>query len=135
MYKDRRIGVVVPAHNEAAHIRSVIQTMPGFVDHIIVVDDCSTDDTSGAAQHSGDARVLVMRTESNSGVGGATILGYQKGLEISCEILVKMDGDGQMPPEYLGNLLQPIVDEEFDYTKGNRFLAGESLASMPRHRL
>src|SRR5215813_11409632 len=133
MYKDRRIGVVVPSHNEAAHIREVIQTMPGFVDHIIVVDDCSTAETSGAAKQSGDDRVLVIRTQSNSGVGGATIIGYKQGLEINCDVLVKMDGDGQMPPEYLANLLHPIVDDGFDYAKGNRFLAGESLASMPKH--
>jgi len=135
MYKNHRIAVVVPSHNEAAHISEVIKTMPSFVDHIIVVDDCSTDDTVAAAQQCRDERVVVLKTDSNSGVGGATILGYRKGLEIESDVLVKMDGDGQMPPEYLKNLLDPIVEQGFDYTKGNRFLAGESLAFMPKHRL
>jgi glycosyltransferase involved in cell wall biosynthesis len=135
MYKDHSIAVVVPSHNEAAHIGEVIKTMPAFVDHIIIVDDCSTDDTAIAAEQCRDARVLVLKTASNSGVGGATILGYQKGLEIECDVLVKMDGDGQMPPEYLKDLLDPIVEDGFDYAKGNRFLAGESLAFMPKHRL
>jgi glycosyltransferase involved in cell wall biosynthesis len=135
MYKDHRIAVVAPCRNEAAHIADVIRTIPDFVDHIIVVDDCSTDNTAITAQECGDSRVVVLRTESNQGVGGATILGYQKGLELASDVLVKMDGDGQMPPEYLSDLLDSIVEKDYDYAKGNRFLAGESLAFMPKHRL
>lgn len=135
MYKDNRIAVVAPCRNEAAHIGEVIRTMPDFVDHIVVVDDRSDDDTAGVAEKSGDPRVIVLRTEANQGVGGATILGYQKGLELGVDVLVKMDGDGQMPPEFLSELLDALVEKDFDYAKGNRFLAGESLAFMPKHRL
>ena len=135
MYKNNRIVVVAPCRNEAAHIGQVISTMPGFVDYIIVVDDCSSDGTAAAAEQSGDSRVSVLKPDSNQGVGGATILGYQKGLELGGDVLVKMDGDGQMPPEFLQNLLEAVIDKEFDYAKGNRFLAGESLALMPKHRL
>lgn len=135
MYKDNRIAVVAPCRNEAAHIGEVIRTMPDFVDHIVVVDDRSDDDTAGVAEKSGDPRVIVLRTEANQGVGGATILGYQKGLDLGVDVLVKMDGDGQMPPEFLSELLDALVEKDFDYAKGNRFLAGESLAFMPKHRL
>ncbi|HXG90885.1 MAG TPA: glycosyltransferase family 2 protein [Blastocatellia bacterium] len=135
MYKGHRITVVVPAHNEARHIGDVIRTMPGFVDHIVVVDDCSSDETFEIASASTDHRVIALRTEENSGVGGATIMGYRRGLEIGSDILVKMDGDGQMDPAYLSALLDPLVEEGYDYTKGNRFLSGESLAAMPKHRL
>lgn len=135
MYKSSRIVVVAPCRNEAGHIGEVIRTMPDFVDHIIVVDDGSEDGTAAVAEKIGDSRVIVLRTESNQGVGGSTILGYQKGLELGGDILVKMDGDGQMPPEFLGDLLEALIDKDFDYAKGNRFLAGESLASMPKHRL
>jgi glycosyltransferase involved in cell wall biosynthesis len=63
------------------------------------------------------------------------MVGYAKALELDCELIVKMDGDGQMPPEHLDKLLDAVVDQGYDYAKGNRFLAGESLHAMPRHRL
>lgn len=135
MYKDRRVTTVIPAHNEAGHIGQVILTMPAFVDHIIVIDDCSKDATSKIALDCGDLRVQILGTENNRGVGGATILGYQKSLDMGSDIIVKMDGDGQMDPEYLSSLLDAIIDHEYDYAKGNRFLTGESLNFMPRHRL
>jgi glycosyltransferase involved in cell wall biosynthesis len=134
MYKGFRITTVVPAHNEAQHICAVMQTMPEYVDHIIVVDDCSQDGTSEVAANCGDARVKVQKTPSNQGVGGAVVLGYREALELGSDIVVKMDGDGQMPPEYLVPLLDAIVDG-YDYAKGNRFLAAESLKQMPRRRL
>jgi glycosyltransferase involved in cell wall biosynthesis len=135
MYRDHRIGVVVPCHNEASHIGGVIVTMPDYVDHIIVVDDCSSDNTSEIAESIGDPRVLVLRPSKNEGVGGATLLGYEKGLDLENDILIKMDGDGQMAPECMSDLLDALIVHEFDYAKGNRFLAGESLARMPKVRL
>jgi len=135
MYKEHIISTVVPAHNESRHVGQVIHTMPGFVDQIIVVDDCSQDGTSEAAVASGDARVIVLRTPSNQGVGGAVVLGYRKAIEMRADIVVKMDGDGQMSPEYLPSLLDMIIDQGYDYAKGNRFLAGESLREMPKRRL
>jgi glycosyltransferase involved in cell wall biosynthesis len=135
VYKDRRITAVIPAHDEARHILNVVQTMPQFVDHMILVDDCSGDGTSQVALACGDPRLTVLTTPDNQGVGGATILGYQTAIELKSDIVVKMDGDGQMAPEYLSLLLDTIVEQNFDYAKGNRFLAGESLAFMPRHRL
>lgn len=135
MYKGHRVAVVVPAYNEEAFIERVIKTMPDFVDHIIVVDDCSHDETFEKARRSGDERVLVLRTPSNQGVGGATIVGYHKALELGSDIIVKMDGDGQMPPEYLPDLLNALIEERYDCAKGNRFLISEALVAMPKHRL
>jgi glycosyltransferase involved in cell wall biosynthesis len=135
MYKGQRVAAVLPAHNEERHIGEAIKTMPGFVDHVIVVDDCSRDDTSGAARAAGDPRVEVLRPERNQGVGGSTVLGYRRGLELGCDVLVKMDGDGQMDPAFLAPLLDALVEHGYHYAKGNRFLAGSSLAQMPRARL
>lgn len=135
MYKSRRITTVVPAHNEAQHISHVIRTMPDFVDHVIIVDDCSNDGTSETALACGDPRLIIQRTLSNQGVGGATILGYRKAIELNSDIIAKMDGDGQMPSEYLSSLLESIIEQGYDYAKGNRFLTAKSLALMPRHRL
>jgi glycosyltransferase involved in cell wall biosynthesis len=135
MYKGHRIATVLPSRNEARHISRVIQSLPELVDHVIVVDDCSEDGTGDVALSCRDAGVTLLRTSTNQGVGGATILGYRKAIELGSSVIVKMDGDGQMPPEYLPALLDAIVDEGCDYAKGNRFLAAESLSLMPRHRL
>ncbi|MBC7931657.1 MAG: glycosyltransferase family 2 protein, partial [Rubrivivax sp.] len=135
MYKERRIAVVVPAYNESRHVGEVIRSIPEYADHVIAVDDCSGDDTHARIAACGDARVVALRTPENQGVGGATLLGYAKALELGCDVAVKMDGDGQMSPEHLGLLLDAVVEQGYDYAKGNRFLAGESLAQMPRHRL
>ena len=135
MYKERRIAVVVPAYNEARHVGGVLASVPAYVDHVIAVDDCSTDETATVVANCADARVIYLRTPENQGVGGATMHGYRKALELGCDVAAKMDGDGQMPPEHLHLLLDAVVEQGYDYAKGNRFLAGGSLSGMPRHRL
>ena len=102
MYHDLVVHAVVPAYNEAEHVGAVVRTMPALVDRIFIVDDSSTDGTARVAEDCADPRVTVLRTPRNLGVGGATVLGYRHALEAGAEIVVKMDGDGQMPPVYDG---------------------------------
>jgi glycosyltransferase involved in cell wall biosynthesis len=135
MYKNRSITVVIPAYNEENFISGVINSLPDFVDNIIAVDDCSEDATFDEISKCRDKRIFALKTTENQGVGGATVTGYKKSLEIGTDIVVKLDGDGQMPVEYMSNLLDAIIDEGYEYSKGNRFLHGEALSSMPRHRL
>ena len=78
MYKEQVVTAVLPGYNERNHIGQVIKTMPEFVDHIILVDDCSEDGTVDAAAAAGDARLIVLTTTHNQGVGGAMLTGYQK---------------------------------------------------------
>jgi glycosyltransferase involved in cell wall biosynthesis len=135
VYHDRVVHVVVPAYNEADHVALVVRSMPAFVDRIFVVDDCSTDGTAGAAEGCGDPRLTVLRTPRNLGVGGATVLGYRHALDAGADIVVKMDGDGQMPPESLPELLDAVVQRGADYAKGNRFLRRELVYRMPLERI
>ena len=135
MYQDHIVHVVVPAYNEADHVGDVVRTMPAFVDRIFVVDDCSTDGTADAARGCGDPRVTVLRTPRNLGVGGATVTGYRHALDAGAEIVVKMDGDGQMAPDALPALLDAIVEGGADYAKGNRFLRRELVHRMPLERI
>src|ERR1044071_4541661 len=135
MYKAQQVTVVLPAYNEARHIAQVIQTIPELVDRVIVVDDCSKDHTYEAVLACQDARVVALHTPENQGVGGAMVTGYRHALELGTDIVVKMDADGQMIPDYLPRLLDALIDGGYDYAKGNRFLASESLAQMPRLRL
>jgi glycosyltransferase involved in cell wall biosynthesis len=135
LYKGHSVAVAVPAYNEERLITSVIATMPAFVDTIIVVDDCSSDSTFEVVRSTNDPRTVLMSSGQNQGVGGATVLGYRKALDLGCDLVVKMDGDGQMRPEFLGKLLDPLIEDGYDYAKGNRFLAPEFLPQMPKFRL
>jgi glycosyltransferase involved in cell wall biosynthesis len=135
MYKTHRIFVVIPAYNVLGHIVDVVSTVPHFVDRIILVDDCATDGTSHLLSSMTDSRVTVVRHEKNQGVGGAMVSGFKQALQERADIVVKMDGDGQMDPTYLPMLLDPIVEQGYLYAKGNRFLDNRQLASMPVLRL
>jgi glycosyltransferase involved in cell wall biosynthesis len=135
MYKDHVICAIVPAHNEQALIRKTIDTMPAFVDRIIVVDDQSSDDTATRVTEIPDPRVTLVRHEVNTGVGGAILTGHRVALELGGDINVVMAGDAQMDPDYLPSLLDPIVDSVYGFTKANRFFSKDSFQGMPKHRI
>ena len=137
MYKGKRIGVVVPAHNEEALVGRVIETMPDLVDRIIVVDDASRDRTGEvvrAYQASMGGRLVLVRHEQTQGVGGAIITGHLRALDEGMDVVAVMAGDAQMDPEELPRVLDPVVDDQADYAKGNRFASGEAWQRMPRIR-
>ncbi len=135
MYRDLKVAVVVPAYNENKLIGRVIETAPELVDHIVVVDDCSPDDTSDAARAVGDPRLDLIRHEENQGVGGSILTGHQRALELGADVMVVMAGDAQMDPAFLPALLDPIADGDAQFTKANRFYAYGSFTGMPRHRI
>lgn len=135
MYKKLRVAVVVPAHNESAHIADVIGRMPPLVDHILVIDDTSADDTYDRAVAAADDRTEVIRHEVNKGVGGAIITGHRRALQLGADVSVVMAGDDQMDPQHLPALLDPIAEQGYGFTKANRFFSMKSFAGMPRHRV
>jgi glycosyltransferase involved in cell wall biosynthesis len=140
VYRELRVAVVIPAFNESRKIVETVATVPGFVDHILVVDDASADDTSRqaelAASRRGDpARVEVIRHAANRGVGGAITTGYRRALAIGADVAVVMAGDGQMDPDDLPALVDPIAAGEADYVKGNRFLHPALWSTMPASRI
>ena len=135
MYRDLNVAVVVPAHNEERLISTVITTMPDFVDRIVIVDDASTDGTSEIVSASADHRVELIRLERNLGVGGATVAGHRQVLAGEADVIALMDGDAQMDPAYLDQLLDPIVDGTAQFTKANRFFGPGTFEGMPRHRI
>lgn len=135
MFDSRSIAVVVPAYNEEGLIAQTIRGMPDYVDHVIVVDDCSADRTAEAARTVAGPRVVVERLAQNQGVGGAIIHGHKIAADLGADIMVVMAGDDQMDPEALPRLLKPITQDGYGFTKGNRFFSTSSLAGMPRHRI
>ena len=128
------IVVVVPAYQVARQIGRVVHNIPEYVREIIIVDDCSSDDTITEVQRVGSSRVRLIRHQTNQGVGGAMLSGYALALQLGAEIVVKMDGDDQMDPHYLPSLIFPIIKGEADYTKGNRFIHTHALVQMPLAR-
>lgn len=135
MYKGAVVAAVVPAYKEEAMIGRVIDTMPEFVDHIVIVDDCSPDATSDVVRSIDSTRVTLLRHEVNQGVGGAIITGHRAAIELGADVNVVMAGDAQMDPEHLPALLDQVTDDGYGFAKANRFYAPESFEGMPRHRV
>jgi glycosyltransferase involved in cell wall biosynthesis len=135
MYRGRRIAVVLPAFNVAPHIVDVIKGIPDFVDSIIVVDDAGTDGTAHLVRSTHEPRLTLVEHAVNQGVGGAIATGFKAAMDGGAEVVVKMDGDGQMDPRFLPALLDPIVADGYAYAKGNRFLWEDGLSDMPKVRL
>jgi glycosyltransferase involved in cell wall biosynthesis len=131
---EARIAVVIPSYRVAPHIAGVVAAVPSFVAHIVVVDDCSPDDVAAALRDVRDPRLVLVRHEENQGVGGALKTGYDVAARLGARVLVKIDGDGQMNPKFIPELVRPILDGESDYTKGNRFLHPSALRRMPAVR-
>jgi len=189
MYRGQTVGVVVPAYNEDAFVGDVIETVPGLVDRVYVVDDCSTDDTwrvvertlrrsagdtppasSGdgalpsvaaadpdadglaalgrvlagdvaeredgtAADAAGfDHRVLAVRHAANAGVGGAIQTGYRLALADGIDVTAVMSGDGQMDPDILDRILDPVAAGDAAYAKGDRLRYAKYRREMSRWR-
>jgi len=130
-----RIAVVLPAYNEARWIAEAVSSIPAYVDHTIVVDDHSRDATAERALASKDPRVEVVRHAENRGVGAAIATGYRAALERGASVVAVMAGDGQMHPDDLAAVLAPIVADEADYVKGDRFAHPDVCRTMPLHRL
>jgi glycosyltransferase involved in cell wall biosynthesis len=133
MYRQLRVSVVIPAFNEAGKITRTVESVPDFVDHIVVIDDASADETAGKTPRS--ERVELVRHEMNRGVGGAIATGYRRALNAGCDVAVVMAGDGQMDPQDLPSLLAPIASGEADYVKGNRFKHPDVWSTMPTTRI
>lgn len=135
MYHGFRIAVCIPAHNEQNFIEQVIKSLPDFIDYIIVVDDHSTDETYSILQKSAESRLIVVHHIENTGVGGATISAQDIACKNKADVLIRMDGDGQMDPIFIPTLLDPIVFGVSEYTKGNRLASREHINSMPKIRI
>lgn len=137
MYRNHRISVVVPAYNEETQITKVIDTMPDFVDVIVIINDLSKDRTSEVIHAHplfGTSKIMLIEHAINQGVGGAIATGYKWSRDNGIDIAVVMAGDAQMNPADLPAILDPIVDNIADYTKGNRLVTGDAFRKIPKVR-
>ena len=114
----------------------VLALIPDSVEAIYVVDDaCPEKSGLHVEQNSLDKRVKVLCNSKNLGVGGAVVTGYKTALEEGCDIMVKIDADGQMDPGQISPFVEAIATGSADYVKGNRFVHLEALKTMPGIRL
>ena len=136
MFSNKIIAAVLPCYNEEQQITNVVKTIPDFVDKVIAIDDCSKDNTvsvlTDLAQQSD--RLVIIQHNKNQGVGGAIASGYKWARDNGVDIAVVMAGDGQMDPDELPKLIEPVALGEVDYTKTNRLLYGDAYNQIPRVR-
>jgi glycosyltransferase involved in cell wall biosynthesis len=135
LYKNARIGIVVPAYNEEELILPTLKGMPDYVDRIIVTNDGSVDRTLELIerQQEKDPRIQIVDHQTNQGLGQSLIDGYVASIESDVDITAVMAGDNQMHPDDLPVLLDRIIDDGYDYAKGNRLLH-QDVSSMPLYR-
>lgn len=131
-----RLAVIIPCFKVRDHVLGVISQIGDSVSRIYVVDDnCPQLTGDYVAEMCRDTRVVVLRNEKNLGVGGAVMRGYEAAIADQMDLLIKIDGDGQMDPSLIAALIMPILEGRADYTKGNRFYSPEALDGMPLGRL
>lgn len=137
MYKQKTIAVVVPAYKEEELIGETLSSIPDYVDRIYAVDDGSPDRTFEIMQKFAerDPRIVPVKVIQNGGVGATIVTGYKRSLEDGMDVVVVMAGDNQMDPDYLLDILAPVVDGRADYSKGNRLFSPEYRRGMSRWRL
>ncbi len=131
-----KIAVVLPCYRETGHVLDVIAAIGDEIAHIYVVDDACPDKTGQHVRaHCTDKRVEIITLADNLGVGGATMAGYRQALADGARIIIKLDGDGQMDPARISDLVAPIMEGRADYTKGNRFYNLDGISQMPKMRI
>jgi dolichol-phosphate mannosyltransferase len=127
------LAVVIPAYRVEQEIEKVVRSIPNYVQYIIVVDDSSPDRTTEILDllTRDEPRLVLVRHDINQGVGGAMVSGFRKAIDLGAQIVIKIDGDGQMDPAYIQDLITPLIQGKADYCKGNRFRDFVALRQMP----
>ena len=136
MYRDLKVTAVIPAYNEEKLIGKTIDTLPAFVDDIIVTNDGSTDGTLAVLERMAavDSRITIVDNQPNLGLGASLRNAYRRVLSTDAELVCLLPGDAQHPPEAIPGMFDVLLDEHLDYVKPNRFTDMDALKQMPRHR-
>ncbi len=136
MHHNHTIAIVVPAYQEENLIEDTLQSIPSYTDRIFIVDDGSKDKTALLATQLAekDSRMMIIQHQRNQGVGAAIVTGYKHALKEGMDVVIVMAGDNQMDPIVMPSLIEPIIQNRADYTKGNRLLSPEYRKGMSKWR-
>ncbi|MHA1224083.1 MAG: glycosyltransferase family 2 protein [Candidatus Heimdallarchaeaceae archaeon] len=135
MYEGKKVSITIPVYNESKHIQEVIENIPNYIDFIVVIDDASTDNTLRILNDINEKRLYIIKHDRNQGVGKSTLDGHNLGVEMGADILIRSDGDGQMDMSNLPKLIDPLIFDDIDYTKGNRMASKSLYKCMPKIRV
>ena len=126
--------VVIPCFKVNKKIIKVLKKIPNFVDYVVVVDDKCPENTGKLAKNYKKIKNLIIHfNKKNLGVGGSVLQGYKILIKNKCNILVKIDGDDQMVQSQMINLIKPILNNKYDYTKGSRFMNDLDKKKIPKY--
>ena len=134
MYKNKKIGLVIPCYKVSKHINDVIKNVPNFIDKIYIVDD-KCPENSVEYIKSKSRKIKKIFRNINGGVGAAVKQGYRYSLKDNNFITVRIDGDGQMDLELMKYFIDPIINNKAGFTKGNRFTNLTFIRKMPNLRI
>ena len=130
------IAIVIPCFNVEKHIKQVVDNIPEYVDSIILINDSSPDKTGAVLSElaAGNSKITILTHSENQGVGGAMITGFKEAIEQNIDLVVKLDGDGQMDTSKIHLFVEALVNDDYDFAKGNRFHDLKTLRKMPAIR-
>lgn len=137
MFQNQHCTVLIPVYNESSQITHVIHSLPSFIDALLIVNDASTDETLQVIERliHHNPKLIVLSHSVNKGAGASISTGYEWLKNNSnTDIVITVDGDGQMNPNNIEDLILPIVKGEAEFTKGNRFFSRKAWEKMPRLR-
>ena len=138
-----KIGILIVAYNAQETLTKVLDRIPSDfvkqIDAILVCDDASTDDTHKVGlsyQIKSQLPLTIVRHEINLGYGGNQKTGYQWALEKNLDLVVLLHGDGQYAPEYLPQMVEPIVSGRAEVVFGSRMITqgGARQGGMPLYK-
>jgi len=135
-FKNHSIAVVIPCYRVEKQIQKVVAEIPNYVTSIILVNDASPDKTGEVIEElaTKNSKITVLHHAKNQGVGGSMITSFQKAIQQNNEIVIKIDGDGQMNVSYFDKLLHAVLEEKYGFAKGNRFFDRKMIQKMPTIR-
>ena len=127
------VAVVIPCYKVEKQIKEVVAELPDWITSVILINDASPDNTGEIIEELAMTfpKITVIHHEKNRGVGGSMITGFKEAIKQNCDIIVKVDGDGQMDTSYLEKMAGTITNENYDCAKGNRFFDRKMLQKMP----
>lgn len=133
MIQNKKIIAILPAYNEGRKTAQVVEKFPvKAVDEILVVNDGSDDNTREAIKVTG--RATILHNQTRQGIGFAIRQGLEYALKNNYDIIVVMAGNGKDNPEEIPKLVKPIIEEDYDYVQGSRYLKGGEYGKMPLQR-